>query len=39
VGFVEAFKGFTNLKKEALPKNILTLIDFSLSSNTKTLGY
>lgn len=37
-GFLEAFKGFTKLKEKGLiTKNILTLIDFSLSSNTKRL--
>ncbi|MBX9887737.1 MAG: murein L,D-transpeptidase catalytic domain family protein [Flavobacteriaceae bacterium] len=37
-GFMQAFKGFTKLKEKGLvTKNILTLIDFSLSSNTKRL--
>lgn len=37
-GFIEALKGFTKLKEKGLiTKNILTLIDFSLSSNTKRL--
>lgn len=36
--FEAAFKGFTALKeKDILQKDILTLIDFSLSSNTKRL--
>jgi hypothetical protein len=35
-GFVEALKVLLNLKKEAcLYQNILTLIDFSLSSNKR----
>ena len=37
-GFMEALKGFTKLKEKGLiTKNILTLIDFSLSSNVKRL--
>jgi hypothetical protein len=37
-GFIEALKGFTKLKEKGLiKKNILTLIDFSLSSNVKRL--
>jgi hypothetical protein len=37
-GFIEALKGFTKLKEKGLiTKNILTLIDFSMSSNTKRL--
>lgn len=37
-GFMVAFKGFTKLKAKGLiTKNILTLIDFSLSSNSKRL--
>ena len=37
-GFVEALKGFTKLKEKGLiTKNILTIIDFSLSSNLKRL--
>lgn len=37
-GFMEAMKGFAKLKEQGLvTKNILTLIDFSMSSNTKRL--
>jgi hypothetical protein len=37
-GFMKALKGFTKLKEKGLiTKNILTLIDFSLSSNVKRL--
>ena len=37
-GFMEALKGFSKLKEKGLiTKNILTLIDFSLSSNVKRL--
>jgi hypothetical protein len=36
--FTKALEGFNNLKKQGVvTKNILTLVDFSLSSNTKRL--
>jgi hypothetical protein len=36
--FLRSFKGYYSLKRKE-SKDILTIIDFSLSSNSKTLGY